>query len=354
MKPIEFYQAHLDAVSRSFALCIPQLSPPFREQVALSYLLFRVLDTVEDASFSDQRIQARQFETFRRFLRERPPREEIDRFREAFPPSLSDGERALLADAEALIDDAHELPAPVRAVILSGLDRMAQGMALYAMRPSPLRLLDLEDVNRYCCFVAGIVGELLTRLWALGGGDPPSLLQAYRFGLFLQKVNILKDQAEDEEAGRFFVPDRRELLASLRSDAEGALSYLVALPRSERGYRTFCAWSLMLGAASLAAMDGGARFARVASREGAQAAATNDPRESRRAQTLALFGRTAELIEDDAALRQQFADLMPELPGPVARAPLKKPESETRVLRRVLEPLGPRELTALGAMTMGQ
>ena len=256
MKPIEFYQAHLDAVSRSFALCIPQLSPPFRDQVALSYLLFRVLDTVEDAAFADKQMQVRQFETFRRFLREKPSREEIARFGAAFPSSLSDGERALLSDTEALIEDAHELPRPARTVIFSGLDRMAQGMALYAMRPSPLRLLDLEDVNRYCCFVAGIVGELLTRLWALGGGEPPSLLQAYRFGLFLQKVNILKDQAEDEKAGRFFVPDRRELLASLRTDAEGALSYLVALPRNERGYRTFCAWSLMLGAASLAAMDG--------------------------------------------------------------------------------------------------
>jgi len=334
MKPIEFYQAHLDAVSRSFALCIPQLAPPFREQVALSYLLFRVLDTAEDATFPDKQIQARQFETFRRFLGENPPRPEIDRFVEAFPRSLSDGERALLADTETLIADAHQLPPRAREIILSGLDRMAQGMALYAMRPAPLRLLDLEDVNRYCCFVAGIVGELLTRLWALGGGDPPSLLDAYRFGLFLQKINILKDQAEDEAAGRFFVPDRRELLASLRSDAEGALSYLVALPRTERGYRTFCAWSLMLGAASLAAMDA--------------------PRESRRAQTMALFGRTAELIEDDAALRQQFLDLMPQLPRSKARPAVAKPESETRVLRHALPALGPRELSALGAMSTGQ
>jgi phytoene/squalene synthetase len=335
MKPVEYYQAHLDAVSRSFALCIPQLSPPFRDQVALSYLLFRVLDTVEDAQFSDRKVQALQFESFRRFLREKPARGQIDRFREAFPPSLSDGERALLADTEILIADAHDLPAPARTIILDGLDRMAQGMALYAMRPPPLRLVDLEDVDRYCCVVAGIVGELLTRLWALGGGDPPSLLSAYRFGLFLQKVNILKDQAEDEAGGRFLVPDRRELLASLRSDAEGALSYLFALPRSERGYRTFCAWSLMLGAASLQAMedDGGVR-------------------ESRRAQTLALFGRTAEMIEDDA-VRQQFAEILPRLPESPAKAAREKPEDEARVLRRVLG-LGPQELHALGAMAAGQ
>jgi phytoene/squalene synthetase len=334
MRPVEYYQAHLDAVSRSFAVCIPQLSPPFRDQVALSYLLFRLLDTVEDAPFADRQIQARQFDAFRRFLREKPSREQVVKFRDAFPSSMSEGERTLVADAGTLLDDAHELPAPAREAIFDGLDRMAQGMALYAMRPPPLRLLDLEDVDRYCCVVAGIVGELLTRLWALGGGDPPPLLQAYRFGLFLQKVNILKDQAEDEAAGRFLVPDRRELLASLRSDAEGALSYLVSLPRTERGYRTFCAWSLMLGAASLAAMDA--------------------PRESRRAQTLAVFGRTAEMIEDDAALREQFAELLPPLPEAKGGATLAKPESEARVLRRVFGPLGPQELSALGAMAAGQ
>ena len=338
MRSAEFYQAHLDAVSRSFALCIPQLLPPFREQVALSYLLFRVLDTVEDAAFPDRQIQAQQFETFRRFFREKPSRDQVDRFREAFPRSVSDGERMLLADTAELLEDAHDLPAPARAVIFDALDRMAQGMALYATRPQPLRLVDLEDVDRYCCVVAGIVGELLTRLWALGGGAPPSLLSAYRFGLFLQKVNILKDQAEDEAAGRFLVPDRRELLASLRADADGALSYLVALPRSERGYRTFCAWSLMLGAASLAA----------------DSLKPATPRESRRAQTLALFGRTAELIEDDAALRRQFEEILPPLPELPARAALAKPENEAPVLRRVFAALGPRELSALGAMATGQ
>ena len=49
MRPWSYYQHWLDVVSRSFALCIPQLEPPFRDHVGLAYLLFRVLDTVEDA-----------------------------------------------------------------------------------------------------------------------------------------------------------------------------------------------------------------------------------------------------------------------------------------------------------------
>ena len=72
----------------------------------------------------------------------------------------------------------------------------------------------------------------------------------------------------DEEAGRFLVPDRRELLASLRADAEGALAYLRALPREARGYRIFCAWSLMMGAMTISVLD--------------------QPKQSRRADTAAL------------------------------------------------------------------
>src|SRR5467141_1218136 len=330
MLPPQFYLRHLDAVSRSFALCIPQLDQPLRDQVALSYLLLRVLDTVEDAPFADRALQQRQFTAFRQFLVKMPTRAQIDAFRASFPAGLSDGERNLLADTEAFFEDAHELSPGARSVVLSAMDRMARGMAAYAQRPVPLRLLDLEDVCRYCCIVAGLVGELLTDLWALGGGAPPRMAFAYRFGVFLQKVNILQDQAEDEAAGRFLVPHRRELLASLRADAEGALSYLTSLPRGERGYRTFCAWSLMLGATSLAQLDG--------------------PRESRRAQTMALLGRTAEIAQDDEALRRQFAELLPELPEVRRRQPLGKPESADWFVRMLDAPLRPEELAEIGAL----
>src|SRR5262245_29077645 len=72
MKPWSFYQQRLDLVSRSFALCIPQLDSPFRDRVALAYLLFRVLDTIEDAPFTDRAIQQQQFERLRAFLHTMP------------------------------------------------------------------------------------------------------------------------------------------------------------------------------------------------------------------------------------------------------------------------------------------
>lgn len=329
MRPYAFYQERLDAVSRSFALCIPQLAPPFRDQVALSYLLMRVLDTVEDAPFTDKDEQARQFERLRGFLRTLPEPAEVDAFTAGFPPGLSASEGALLADTFALLEDAHMLPLPARAAVFGAVERMGVGMAAYARRSAMLRLVDLEDLTRYCCFVAGLVGELLTTLWALSHSEPaPPIALAYHFGLFLQKVNILKDQQEDEAVGRFFVPDRRELLASLRNDAEGALAYLLALPRGERGYRIFCAWSLMIGATTIAQLD--------------------EVRISRRADTAQLIGRTAEIAQDNAALARQFAELMPRLPHLAPRAPLAKPESVEWFRDKLAAPLTDAELRRLG------
>jgi phytoene/squalene synthetase len=329
MRPPNFYQERLDAVSRSFALCIPQLASPFRDRVALAYLLLRVLDTVEDAPYTDKLAQQRQFDRMRAFLRRQPTQRDVETFVAMFPTQLTDAERALVNDTFALFEDAHALPAPIRVAMFDAIARMADGMAAYTRRPSPLKLVDLEDVTRYCCFVAGLVGEMLTRLWAIDRTEPaPAMSLAYQFGVFLQKVNILKDQGEDEAAGRFLVPDRHELLASLRRDGEGALGYLQALPRGDRGYRVFCAWSLMMGAVSVSQLD--------------------QPRQSHREETAKLLARTASIADDNGALTQLFGELMPRLPELTLRAPLAKPESPEWFRRNLAAPLSEADLRRLG------
>ncbi len=328
MRPWSYYQQWLDVVSRSFALCIPQLDRPFRDHVALAYLLFRVLDTVEDAPFRERATQQRQFGRLRSFLRGTPSRAEIEAFVAAFPAELTDGERSLLGETGALLDEAHGLPASIRDATFGALDRMAVGMAAYTRRAAPMRLVDLEDVSRYCCFVAGIVGEMLTAVWAhVREADGLDIARAYHFGLFLQKVNILKDQKEDEQNGRFFVPDRPALLASVGRDGHGALEYLLEIPTGDP-YRVFCGWSLMLGAATIAQLD-------------------EMPR-SRRSETAELLARTASIADDDNALRQQFAELLPALPDGAANTPLAKPESFEWFRRSLGAPLDDDELRRLG------
>ncbi|MFT3698034.1 MAG: squalene/phytoene synthase family protein [Kofleriaceae bacterium] len=328
MKPFDWYQQRLDRVSRSFALCIPQLQAPFREQVALAYLLLRVLDTVEDAPFTDKHEQSEQFERLRGMLVARPTPDEIQLFATHFP-ILNDAERSLVDDTAALFEDAWSLDPSVRLAMFSAIDRMAEGMAAYTRRPTPLHMVDVEDVTRYCCFVAGLVGEMLTRLWKVQHeGEPaPTMALAYQFGVFLQKVNILKDQQEDEAVGRFFVPDRQALLASLRIHAQGALQYIQALPPTDRGYRIFCAWSLMMGASTISSLD---------------------VRTSRRDETVKILQRTAEAATDNAALGRLLAELMPRLPELSTKPPLPKPESPAWFKASLAAPLNETELQRLG------
>ena len=249
---------HLDRVSRSFALCIRQLQEPLRSWTGLSYLIFRLLDTVEDAPWDVPERQMRAFDTLENFLQAPPVPGASQAWAATFPSDLDAGEARLLQECEPLFNALHALPAPVLQPVRRIAKIMSGGMRYYARawaQQGSLTLVDLEDVNRYCYFVAGVVGELLTDLFAQAHGalaiSPQLWVDAQHFGLFLQKVNLLKDQQKDEGEQRFLVPDRSQLWASLPKHAQGALRYLTALPKDAEAFRTFCAWSVFLGAASL-------------------------------------------------------------------------------------------------------
>jgi phytoene/squalene synthetase len=269
MMDISFYQAHLDRVSRSFAFCIKKLESPFRGWVSLAYLLCRVLDTVEDSIWTDSKLRDAQFADFDSFLEKLPSQEKVAAWSAQFPSSIPEGEKDLLKETHLLFQDLHKLPIKVKTAMQERIQEMSSGMKDYSTRTKngSLRLLDLSDVNRYCYFVAGIVGELLTKLLMEFRSDfipaPETMKDAVHFGLFLQKINLLKDQKGDEIEGRFLVPHREELLASLFENAKGALTYVKALPLVEKGYRTFCAWSLFLGAASLDWINKGSKIPRA-------------------------------------------------------------------------------------------
>lgn len=262
MNELSFYQNHLNRVSRSFAFCIEQLESPFREWVSLSYLLCRLVDTVEDSTWDDPANQRLHFEKFGEYLERAPSAGEVEAWIASFAAGAPAEERLLVNDSGRLWGDLHALEPGVRKAIQDSVGYMSEGMLRFhqSRRNGVLRLAGLAEVNEYCYVVAGVVGEMLTRLYA---AHKPSFIpdgiilkNACRFGLFLQKVNLLKDQTKDEQEGRFLIPDRREVLLSGLDEAKGALTYLMSLPREEVGYRTFCAWSLFLGLASLATPGG--------------------------------------------------------------------------------------------------
>ncbi len=302
MEQTWFFQQHLNRVSRSFAFCIERLPSPLREEVGLAYLLCRILDTIEDALWTDLSVQLRQFECFDRYLEVLPVKSDVSQWAEAFSTGISDGEKLLLNDAWQIFSEFHALALPIRQILKEPIQSMSRGMVYFSRRKSSgvMRLMSLADVNQYCFFVAGVVGEILTRLVLSPIPQPalsPDLLvDAFHFGLFLQKVNLLKDQLSDEMAGRLLIPQRSEVMQSLKAHAEHAMAYIMALPETLKGYRLFCSWSLFLGLASLPFIE----------RSWIEKQLVKIPRE----QTQLLLLEIEKLIDDNSALQEFFQTLL--------------------------------------------
>jgi len=88
--------------------------------------------------------------------------------------------------------------------------RMATGMAEFVGKDLGQGTTDILQYNRYCHFVAGLVGEGLTRLFSASNIECPTLEKhlhiSDQMGAFLQKTNIIRDYLEDYVDKRAFWP----------------------------------------------------------------------------------------------------------------------------------------------------
>ncbi|RZA06316.1 MAG: hypothetical protein EOP11_10680, partial [Proteobacteria bacterium] len=254
------YGAHLEKVSRSFAFCIEQLEEPLRRHVGLGYILCRMADTVEDSAWESLPAQDHAFAEFTSFIEAEPAAARVEAWARSFPNQIPEGEARLLADAPQFFADLHALPPGPQAVLRRTTLSMVRGMQFFCKQDrGSANPRSLAEANQYCFFVAGIVGELLTDLVAEGTPeyrpDDRTYTDAFHFGLYLQKINLLKDQLEDAKVGRNLVPDRAVMRGSLVLHAQRSLRYIQGIPVSQRGYRIFCAWSFFLGLISLPFID---------------------------------------------------------------------------------------------------
>ena len=90
----------LEKTSRTFALSIPLLPEPTRREVAIAYLLFRIADTLEDATEWPRKRQIEALDEFAEVL-ENPSEEratELGRSWAAERPIVHEGYLELLAD----------------------------------------------------------------------------------------------------------------------------------------------------------------------------------------------------------------------------------------------------------------
>ena len=271
----------LPKVSRTFALTIRLLPGALEHPVAVAYLLCRIADTIEDSATLKAAEKAALLAEFRSGIGGGDTAALVH----AFATAATDDER-LVRNAAAALSAFRRLPAGMQARIRPHVEEMCDGMAEFARARGDgaalYTLPDLPALDRYCYYVAGTVGHLLTGLFAdhlptVGQSRQVQLSSlATSFGLGLQLTNIIKDIAADRERGWCFVPAElcqahgfapEELLAPARHDAaraamevllrkarihlDDAVAYCTLLPRSAYGIRTFCLLAVNLAIRTL-------------------------------------------------------------------------------------------------------
>lgn len=195
----------LNKTSRSFAAVIQELHPKLRDAVMIFYLILRALDTVEDDMTIDPEIKVPLLRTFHEKLK-----------LEAWSfdgNSKTEKDRCVLVEFSCILQEYHKLDAEFQDIIKDITQKMGNGMADYILDEN-FNVNGVETVKEYdlyCHYVAGLVGEGLTKLMVLTGFSDDSLARdnfakSESMGLFLQKTNIIRDYHEDLEDGRSFWP----------------------------------------------------------------------------------------------------------------------------------------------------
>jgi farnesyl-diphosphate farnesyltransferase len=252
--------------SRTFALTIPCLPEPTRREVGVAYLLFRIADTLEDATQWGQTQQVAELNRFSALL-EAPTEAEAQAVSEEWlsdPPLDHDGYLQLLSEVPYVLEELQGLRPEAAQHIVLHTRRTIARMATFVERGTDdggLQLRDIPDLQAYCYAVAGIVGEMLTELFLvereeLREAAPQLREQAATFGEALQLVNILKDTSTDVDEGRSYLPrgvQRAEVFQLARRDLEEAGRYVMRLQEAgaERGLIEFTALPVLLAWASL-------------------------------------------------------------------------------------------------------
>ncbi len=252
--------------------------------MSVSYLICRIADTIED----NPGLPVGERQAFLLELENTlsDPARGVTRLAEISWPGA---ESRLMMSGDRVFRELARLPTDERAVIARWVGEMVRGMSASVRPPGSFDeapFADWSDLHRYCFFVAGTVGHLLTDLFRLHcrGIDADRFRRldalATEFGLALQLTNVTRDLADDKRDGRNFVPAQVwrqaelspadlfspahaaaswQVGAALSADASrylrDALAYCCALPRSALRVRFFCYTSLIFAARTLRLID---------------------------------------------------------------------------------------------------
>ena len=278
----EFQALLLEGVSRTFALTIPQLPESLYEPVANAYLLCRIVDTIED----EVSLDAEQKKLFcSRFIEITKMGQGAEAFARDLSPLLSEqtipAEHTLIQVIPRVIEITHKFdPAQIDALACC-VETMAEGMPIFQSWDLSKGLPTMADMDKYCYYVAGCVGEMLAKLFChyspeIAVHKEKLLDLSVSFGQGLQMTNILKDIWDDAARGVCWLPqdiftetgfdlatltpetdDARfrtgleRLISIAHGHLQNALTYTQMIPAHETGIRNFCLWALGMAVLTL-------------------------------------------------------------------------------------------------------
>jgi farnesyl-diphosphate farnesyltransferase len=279
---LDYQDRILQGVSRTFALTIPQLPDILARVVGNAYLLCRIVDTIEDDKRLDNDSKRRFADMFIAVVK---GEQDADVFADNLAPLLEDtatvAERDLIEHTPAVIRVTHSFNQRQRAALVRCVSIMGDGMVKYQESDVRFGLSDLPAMDRYCYYVAGVVGEMLTELFCDYSAEIDShrdelMRLAVSFGQGLQMTNILKDIWDDQERGMCWLPQDiyrhygadlktmsrdaitpeyqralGHLIGVARAHLDNALRYTLIIPARETGIRRFCLWALGMAVLTL-------------------------------------------------------------------------------------------------------
>ncbi len=246
---LAYQKAILSSVSRTFALTIPLLPPNIEKVVGNTYLLCRIVDTIEDAAdLSAQTKQSLSALFLDSVLEKTPVESFVEPCLEALKNYSNPDEIDLIANTPTVLRILHTCSSNDQQAVSRCVSIMSEGMSFFHGKQNQAGLQDLAEFEKYCYVVAGVVGELLTTIFsnhsraferALVGHEN----LAIAFGQALQMTNILKDSPEDKARGVSWKPmnvSQAELLKIAYQKLQDSLQYILLIPKEELGMRRFC------------------------------------------------------------------------------------------------------------------
>lgn len=272
----------LEHVSRTFALTIPQLPDRLHDAVANAYLLCRIVDTIED----EVSLSADQKKYFcSEFINVVKTGNQAESFSADLSPLLSKqtipAEHTLIKLIPQVIKITHQFDSEQIEALAACVDTMANGMPVFQAENLHNGLATMADMDSYCYYVAGCVGEMLTKLFCHYSDEiaehREQLLElSASFGQGLQMTNILKDIWDDAQRGVCWLPQDiftetgfelknlstehsdphfqkglEHLISIAHSHLHNALTYTQLIPSHETGIRNFCLWALGMAVLTL-------------------------------------------------------------------------------------------------------